>query len=215
MDKITHQVRAEHWAKIMNECINSGMSKTAWCRANGISVKQFFYWQRILRREAFENSQNSLLPATAGPHQEMAPMVPATQRAVSFTEIKLPSSSQNTAPVFHPDLVIRKGSLILEISNSAIDGLASIIKFNFQLDPYEKDILFLFCGRRSDRIKGLVWEGDGFLLLYKRLELGGFSWPRTKEEALEITPEQYQALMKGLEIISRHPIQEVYPQDLL
>ena len=43
-----------------------------------------------------------------------------------------------------------------------IDGLASIVKFNFQLDPYEKDILFLFCGRRSDRIKGLVWEGDGF-----------------------------------------------------
>ena len=96
-----------------------------------------------------------------------------------------------------------------------IDGLASIIKFNFQLDPYEKDILFLFCGRRSDRIKGLVWEGDGFLLLYKRLELGGFSWPRTKEEALEITPEQYQALMQGLEIVSRHPIREVHPRDLL
>ena len=121
MDKITHQVRAEHWAKIMNECINSGMSKTAWCRANGISVKQFFYWQRILRREAFENSS---LPATIGADQEM---VPATQRTVSFTEIKLPSSSQNTAPVFHPDLVIRKGSLILEISNSASDELLSRI----------------------------------------------------------------------------------------
>ena len=50
MDKITHQVRAEHWARILNECLNSGMSKTAWCRANGISEKQFFYWQRILRR---------------------------------------------------------------------------------------------------------------------------------------------------------------------
>ena len=96
-----------------------------------------------------------------------------------------------------------------------IDGLASIIKFNFQLDPDEKDIHFLVCGRRSDRIKGLVWEGHGFLLLSKRLELGGFSWPRTKEEALEITPEQYHALMKGLEIVSRHPIQEVHPQDLL
>ena len=58
MDKITHQVRAEHWAKILNECMNSGMSKTAWCRANGISEKQFFYWQRILRREAYEASQN-------------------------------------------------------------------------------------------------------------------------------------------------------------
>ena len=96
-----------------------------------------------------------------------------------------------------------------------IDGLASIVKFSFQLDPYEKDILFLFCGIRSDRIKGLIWEGDGFLLLYKRLELGGFSWPRTKEEALEITPEQYQALMQGLEIVPRHPIQEVQLQDLL
>ena len=96
-----------------------------------------------------------------------------------------------------------------------IDGLASIVKFNFQLDPYEKEILFLFCGRRRDRMKGLVWEGDGFLLLYKRLELGGFSWTRTKEEALEITLEQYQALMQGLEIVSRHPIQEVHPQDLL
>ena len=57
--------------------------------------------------------------------------------------------------------------------------------------------------------------GDGFLLLYKRLELGGFSWPRTKEEAMEITPEQYQALMQGLEIVSRHPIQKAQPGALL
>ena len=74
-----------------------------------------------------------------------------------------------------------------------MEGLASIIKFNFQLDPYQKDILFLFCGRRTDRIKGLVWEGDGFLLLYKRLELGAFNWPRTKEEALEM--DQYDYLI--------------------
>lgn len=66
-----------------------------------------------------------------------------------------------------------------------------------------------------DRIKGLVWEGDGFLLLYKKLELGAFNWPRTKEEALEITPEQYQYLMQGLEIVARHPIQEVRPDKIL
>ena len=56
MDKITRQVRAEHWTKILNECMYSEMSKTTWCRANGISEKQFFYLQRILCREACEVS---------------------------------------------------------------------------------------------------------------------------------------------------------------
>lgn len=116
MDKITHQVRAEHWTRILNECMNSGMSKTAWCRANGISEKQFFYWQRILRREAYEASQNPPLPAVA----ETEPLS-TVQRTVSFAEIKLPAVS----PVFRPDLVIRKGNLVLEISNSASSELLS------------------------------------------------------------------------------------------
>lgn len=40
-----------------------------------------------------------------------------------------------------------------------IDGLANLIKFQFELDPFQKDVLFLFCGTRTDRIKGLVREG--------------------------------------------------------
>ena len=90
-----------------------------------------------------------------------------------------------------------------------IDGFKSIIKFQFDLDPFDKGTLFLFCGKRSDRIKGLLWEGDGFLLLYKRLEVGAFSWPRTQQEALQISEEQYIRLMQGLEVISKHPITEV------
>ena len=64
-----------------------------------------------------------------------------------------------------------------------IDGLAQLIGTKYDLNPFEKDVLFLFCGCRTDRIKGLLWEGTGFLLLYKRLEDGLFSWPRTPEEA--------------------------------
>ena len=90
-----------------------------------------------------------------------------------------------------------------------IDGLARIIRFQFQLDLYDKNILFLFCGKRTDRIKGLIWEGDGFLLLYKRIENGNFRWPSTQEEALEISADQYQMLMQGLEIVARHPIEEI------
>ena len=122
MDEITHQVRAEHWTKILNECINSGMSKTTWCRENGISEKQFFYWQRILRREVFEKFQNPALPAAAGSDHLLA-----AQRTVSFTEIKLPSVPQGAAPGFHSDIVIRKGDLILESANSASEDLLSRI----------------------------------------------------------------------------------------
>ena len=42
---------------------------------------------------------------------------------------------------------------------SGIDGLATVVKQQFHLSPFQKDVLFLFCGRRSDRIKGLVWKG--------------------------------------------------------
>lgn len=79
-----------------------------------------------------------------------------------------------------------------------IDGLANIVRFHFHLDPYDKNTLFLFCGRRSDRIKALLWEGDGFLLLYKRLDNGAFHWTRSADEALEISEEQYRMLMQGL-----------------
>ena len=69
--------------------------------------------------------------------------------------------------------------------------------------------MFLFCGKSALKIKGLLWEGDGFLLLYKRLDNGAFNWPRSKAAALEITSEQYSMLMKGLEIVARHPIEEL------
>ena len=53
MDKITHKVRCEQWTSIIKECLASGMPKTTWCREHGISDKSFFYWQRILREEAY------------------------------------------------------------------------------------------------------------------------------------------------------------------
>ena len=80
-----------------------------------------------------------------------------------------------------------------------IDGLAGIVQQQFQLDPFT-NTLFLFCGRRRDRIKALYWEGNGFLLLYKRLENGSFQWPRNGAEARELTPQQYRWLMEGLKI---------------
>ncbi|WP_349948560.1 IS66 family insertion sequence element accessory protein TnpB [Lacrimispora sp. BS-2] len=93
-----------------------------------------------------------------------------------------------------------------------IDGLSTLVKNQFLLDPFQTGILFLFCGRRTDRIKGLLWEQDGFLLLYKRLEAGRFQWPRNEQEVLAITPEQYTWLMQGLSIEQTRRIKKIQPR---
>ena len=80
-----------------------------------------------------------------------------------------------------------------------IDGLAGIVQMRFHLDPFQ-NALFLFCGRRKDRIKGLYWEGDGFVLVYKRLESGSYQWPRSGDEVRAMTAQQYRWLMEGLSI---------------
>lgn len=92
-----------------------------------------------------------------------------------------------------------------------IDGLSMIIGDRYHQNPFEKGTLFLFCGRWSDRIKGLLWMGDGFLQLYKRLEAGSLSWPRTSEEAADLAEEQFRYLMIGLNPLNPK-VREVTPQ---
>mgnify|MGYP002910834617 CR=1 FL=1 len=75
-----------------------------------------------------------------------------------------------------------------------LNGLLDIIQYNFKLDPYSNS-LFLFCGKRADRIKAVHYEGDGFCLLYKRYENGRLQWPRTGEEAKQISDQQLRWLL--------------------
>ena len=83
-----------------------------------------------------------------------------------------------------------------------IDGLAQIIEGQYQLNPFEKNVLFLFCGRRADRLKILMWEPDGFVLLYKRLTAveGRYRWPRNKDEVRPLTWREFDWLLSGLDI---------------
>ena len=78
-----------------------------------------------------------------------------------------------------------------------IDGLAAVVtqQFGSHLD---EESLFLFCGRRTDRIKALYWSGDGYILLYKRLSNGRFQWPRSEAELRLLDPQSFRWLMEGL-----------------
>lgn len=69
----------------------------------------------------------------------------------------------------------------------SIDRLAAIVQQNFQLNPFQNS-MFLF------------WEGDGFVLLYKRLENGSFQWPMNAEAVRSITYQEFRWLLEGLSI---------------
>ena len=81
----------------------------------------------------------------------------------------------------------------------SIDGLMAIVRDTYELDPFSNS-LFLFCGKRCDRLKALHFDKDGFVLLYKRLDSGRFQWPRNSEEVQQLTWQQFDWLMSGLDI---------------
>ena len=79
---------------------------------------------------------------------------------------------------------------------------------------FSEESLFLFCGRRTDRIKALYWSGDGYLLLYKRLSNGSFQWPRNEAELRLLDPQAFRWLMEGLSMEQRTAIRKEPPKDL-
>lgn len=81
-----------------------------------------------------------------------------------------------------------------------IDGLASIVEQKFALSPMS-DMMFVFHNRHCDKIKILYWDGDGFCLLYKRIEKGKFRFPKhITEEKYTVTDEEFNWLLNGLHI---------------
>ena len=81
----------------------------------------------------------------------------------------------------------------------SIDGLMSVIRDTYDMDPFA-NAFFLFCGRKSDRIKALHFDQTGFVILYKRLDNGRFQWPRNASEVRALTRQQYRWLLERLSI---------------
>ena len=93
-----------------------------------------------------------------------------------------------------------------------IDGLIAVVNAKFKLDPRESGSIFLFCSRRCDCIKALLYKGDGCLLCYKRFTDGKLQWSRSTSETRTLTPQQYRWLMEGLSIDQKKAILPVKPE---
>lgn len=78
------------------------------------------------------------------------------------------------------------------------DGLAALVQTQLEADPFSGHI-FVFRGRRGDRVKLLWWDGDGLCLLAKRLEAGKFVWPQATGGAVPLSTAQLSMLLEGID----------------
>ncbi len=78
------------------------------------------------------------------------------------------------------------------------DGLAAMVQQALERDPFSGQ-LFVFRGRRGDRVKVLWWDGQGLCLYAKRLERGRFIWPQAEQGVVHLSPAQLSMLLEGID----------------
>jgi transposase len=78
-----------------------------------------------------------------------------------------------------------------------MDGLAALVQRALRADPFAGEV-FIFRAKRADRVKLLVFDGTGLVLVTKRLEVGRFSWPSPAEGVVRLSAAQLATLLEGL-----------------
>jgi transposase len=81
-----------------------------------------------------------------------------------------------------------------------LDGLATIVQETLKKDPFSGH-LFAFRGRKTQTMKVLFWDGNGLCMFTKRLDHGGFVWPRLVDPGgtVALSPAQLAMLIEGID----------------
>jgi transposase len=111
--------------------------------------------------------------------------------------IALPAGTQVWLAAGETDL--RKG----------FDGLSALVQVQLAEDPFSGQ-LYVFRGRRGDRVKILWWSGDGLCLFATRLERGKFVWPQATTGTVSLSGAQLSMLLEGIDW--RRPTRTFDPQ---
>jgi transposase len=83
----------------------------------------------------------------------------------------------------------------------SFDSLHAMVRDHLELDAFAGH-LYLFFGRRKDRLKVIYWDRDGFAIWAKRLEAGRYAIPAAEPGArrIEMTSEELGALLSGIDL---------------
>ena len=115
----------------------------------------------------------------------MESIIPAIDLGIDFSKVKNIYLAQMPAD-------LRKG----------IDGYVSLVQGPLALDPLDGS-LFLFVNRQKNKIKGIIRDGNGFWLVYKRLSRSSLQWPVSTDQSdfMRIDCSQLASLLSGLSIV--------------
>ena len=89
-----------------------------------------------------------------------------------------------------------------------VDGLAALVRDTMGADPFSGTV-YVFRAKRADRVKLVLWDGTGVVLVAKRLEEGVFRWPKIEDGVVGLTAAQISALLEGLDWTRIHAAREV------
>ena len=127
MDTITHKVRTANWKAIVAQCQSrpKGQTIAAWCEENNIKLNTYYYWQRRVRQDVYQEMKTAL------------PMVPGNREmTVSFAEIPVHpvrdtyTEAEDLFSSFCPDAVIRKGDTLIGVTNNVSSHILDRIMEN-------------------------------------------------------------------------------------
>jgi transposase len=95
-----------------------------------------------------------------------------------------------------------------------MDGLAALVQESLGGNPYS-GVIYVFRAKRADRVKLLLWDGTGLVLVSKRLEKSSFRWPRIDDGVMRLTSSQLAALFDGLDWTRMRAVRVPAPQATL
>ena len=114
-------------------------------------------------------------------------------------------------------MMIPAGAVKVLVATQPVDfrkgmsGLAGLVQEGLGHDPFSGTI-YVFRSKRADRIKLLLWDGTGLVLITKHLEGGRFRWPRVGEGMMRLSPAQASALVEGLDWTRVHAVRVRRPE---
>ena len=80
----------------------------------------------------------------------------------------------------------------------SFDGLCAMITEALGSSALSGD-LYLFRGKRADRIKAIIWDRNGLAIWYKRLEKGKYKWPTRDSASIELSAHELELLLDGVD----------------